>query len=61
MKDTRFKSFLCAATDNNPDLHSCEQLNKWLDDNPDVDIVDWNSVLADGHGYVFIITLQYTE
>lgn len=58
-KPTHFKSFACTI-DNNPEEHSCAQLNAWIDRNPLVEVVDWNSVLADGSGYVFIITVQYT-
>lgn len=55
-KVQRVKSF-CKAIDNNKGRHTCDVANEWLRNHPTAELVDWKIALADGSGYMFLMTL----
>jgi hypothetical protein len=55
-KVTRVKSF-CKAIDNNVGDHTCDEANKWLRNHPEADLKGVHVALADGKGYMFLMSL----
>lgn len=55
-KIRRIKSFY-EPLDNNPDSHSCNRANIWLRLRPWAKLIDWRVALADGQGYMYLISL----